>query len=291
MVVLGFSEFNRQGRALAEQLSCPYREIEVRRFPDGEALVKIPTPLPDRIIICRSLNHPDEKLIEVLLAAKTAREHGVEFISLVAPFLCYMRQDKSFQPGEAVSQSIIGKLIAQMVDEVITVDAHLHRVTHLNDAVPCARAVNLSSTPFMARFLRQNVNNPLLVGPDRESEQWVAALARTIKIDWIVCDKQRLGDRRVHVALPHNTDVSNRCAVIIDDMVATGHTIAETAKTLRAAGASTIHCMVTHPLFVDGADQLLTESGITNIWSSDSVTHQSNVIELAPLLAQAFKPA
>lgn len=289
MLVLGFAEFEHQAKALAEQLHCPYKRVEVHRFPDGEALVKVPAMLPGHVIICRSLNQPDAKLIELLLTTAAAREHGAEKITLVAPYLCYLRQDKAFNPGEAVSQKIIGKFLADQIDELVSVDAHLHRVTHLQLAVPCQRAVNLSAVPFMVSFLRDNLDNPILVGPDRESEQWVAALAKARNLDYIVCHKQRLGDRRVHVALPESADVEKREAVIVDDMITTGHTVMEAARALLAAGAAKVHCLVTHPLFVDEADALLHEAGVAHIWSTDSVTHPTNAIALAPLLAQAIK--
>lgn len=289
MLVLGFTEFERQAQALAEQLHCPYKPVDVHRFPDGEALVRIPTVLPSHVIVCRSLNKPDAKLIELLLTIAAAREHGAETITLVAPYLCYMRQDKAFKPGEAVSQPIIGKFLAQQIDEIITVDAHLHRVTHLQLAVPCKRAVNLSAVPSMVTFLRDNSDNPILIGPDRESEQWVAALAKARQFDYAVCHKQRLSDRRVHVALPENVSVTKREAVIVDDMVTTGHTLAETARALLNAGAAKVHCLVTHPLFVDEAEKLLHQAGVTHIWSTDSITHSTNAIALAPLLAQSLR--
>lgn len=291
MLVLGFEEFELQAKALAEQLNCPYKPVEVHRFPDGEALVKIPPIVPAHVVFCRSLNDPDQKLIELILACETARTLGAEKITLAAPYLCYLRQDKAFKPGEAVSQQIVGKLIADYLDEIVTVDAHLHRVTHLQLAVPCKHAVNLSAVPFMVRFLSDNLENPFLIGPDRESEQWVSALARARQLDYAVCHKQRLGDRRVHVAVPESANVANREVVIVDDMVTTGHTLAEAARALVTAGAARVHCLVTHPLFVEGAEKLLHDAGVSNIWSTDSITHPSNVIALAPLLSQALRGA
>ncbi|MCZ4328253.1 ribose-phosphate pyrophosphokinase-like domain-containing protein, partial [Brachybacterium paraconglomeratum] len=84
----------------------------------------------------RSLDQPNEKLVELLLAARTARTLGAPHLTLVAPYLPYMRQDIAFSPGEAVSQRIVGPFLASLVDAVITVDPHLHRVASLRDVVP-----------------------------------------------------------------------------------------------------------------------------------------------------------
>lgn len=100
------------------------------------------------VIFYCSLDKPNNKLIELFLAAAGARDMGARTVSLVAPYLCYMRQDKAFHCGEVVSQQVIGNLLAGYFDNVITVDAHLHRVHHLADAVPVSQAVNITATDY-----------------------------------------------------------------------------------------------------------------------------------------------
>ena len=101
-------------------------------------------------MILRTLNNPNEKLVELLLAAQTARTLGASHLTLVAPYLAYMRQDIAFQPGEAVSQRIVGRFLAGLFDAVITVDPHLHRVATLQEAVPVTQAVVLSGAPLLS---------------------------------------------------------------------------------------------------------------------------------------------
>ncbi|MCK5359577.1 MAG: ribose-phosphate pyrophosphokinase-like domain-containing protein, partial [Gammaproteobacteria bacterium] len=201
-LLLGFPEYSTPAQDLATAAGLDYAEIEVHRFPDGESQLRLPYPLPEHIVICRSLNQPNEKLVELALAASTARDLGAGKVTLVAPYLCYMRQDKAFNPGEAVSQRIIGKLLANWFDGLITVDPHLHRVHHLDDAVPVAKAKALNATEAMADYLDGRLDNPLLIGPDEESEQWVAAIARRNQLDFHVARKVRFGDSDVQVTLP-----------------------------------------------------------------------------------------
>lgn len=288
-LLLGFSEYAAQARCLAAALSIPYAEVAVHRFPDEESMVRLPDPLPSKIILCRSLDHPNNKLIELLLAAETARAAGATELTLVAPYLCYMRQDKAFHPGEAISQRIIGRWLASLFDRVITVDPHLHRTTRLGDAVPAGSAISLSAAPLIANFLQGHVSDALLIGPDSESRQWVEQIATPGGLDYVIADKVRLSDRDVRITLPADNNIKNRTAVIVDDVASTAHTLATAARLLREHGATAVHCCVTHGLFIGDALPMLHEAGVEHIWSSDSIPHTSNAIALADLLASAVR--
>jgi ribose-phosphate pyrophosphokinase len=286
MVLLGFDDYRRQGEALAAALAIPYAQVEVHRFPDGESKLTLPGGLPQAAILCRSLDHPNDKLIELLLAAQSARAQGVQHLTLVAPYLCYMRQDSAFNPGEAVSQRIIGGFLAGLFDRVVTVDPHLHRIERLEQAIPGREAIALSSAGVMGDFLRRHTSRPLLVGPDGESEQWVRAIAEPAGLDYAIATKERLGDREVRITLPDH-DYRRHEVILVDDMISTGRTLLNVTRQLKRQGAETIHCLVTHALFSDEVSQALHDAGITHLWSSDSISHPSNAVSLTGLLARA----
>lgn len=288
MRVLGFADYRAQGEALAAELALPFDLIEVHRFPDGESRITVPSPLAGEVIICRSLDHPNDKLIELLLAATTARELGATRLTLIAPYLCYMRQDIAFNPGEAVSQRIVGEWLSQLFERVITVDPHLHRIDRLEQAIPGREAIALAATGPMGAFLSARTHSPLLVGPDEESEQWVRAIAEPAGLQYIIAHKERHGDREVEVTLP-DCDYRGHDVILVDDMISTGHTIANVAQKLKQAGAGSLHCLVTHALFPDEVATTLYKAGVERIWSSDSVSHPTNAVPLAGLLATAIR--
>mgnify|MGYP001822386025 FL=1 len=287
-LVVSLPDYTEPAQRLAQKLGYDYQVFDIHWFPDNECRVTVPTRATAHIIICQSLDHPNDKLIALLLAIHTLRSSGVKRISLVAPYLCYMRQDKAFHTGEAISQQIIGRFLADLVDDVITVDAHLHRVETLQQAIPAKNAINLSAAAVLGEFLQQQYMQPLLLGPDSESQQWVQQIAAEGDFEWAVANKQRHGDVDVSITLPA-TDFRDRTVVLVDDVISTGHTLAQTATKIQQAGAKDVCCLVTHALFAEGALELLQQAGIKNIWSSDSINHQSNVIHLAELFASQLQ--
>ncbi|MCW8924469.1 MAG: ribose-phosphate diphosphokinase [Gammaproteobacteria bacterium] len=286
MMLLGFDDYQKQSHKLAQALAVPCHIIQRHRFPDGENRLTLPAELSGHVVFCRSLDHPNEKLLELLLAAKTARELGAKTLTLVVPYLCYMRQDKAFHPGEAVSQPIVGRFLADLFDNVITVDPHLHRIQYLEQAVPAAQAVTLSATSLMAEFLRERFEDPIVLGPDAESEQWVSAVARPSQWRYGACNKIRTGDKNVEVTLPE-INLEGRAVVLVDDMVSSGQTLSVTIAECLSKKAEHVDILVTHALFATDAKQRMIEAGVRNIWSTDSVSHESNIIPLYALLKDA----
>ncbi len=285
-MILSFEDYELQARKLADALDMPCHIIQCHRFPDGENKITLPPELPRHVIFCRSLNQPNEKLLELLLTARTARQLGAQSLTLVAPYLCYMRQDMAFHPGEAVSQPIVGSFLAELFDSVITVDPHLHRIQYLEQAVPANRVVSLSATNLMAEFLRDRFNNPVLLGPDSEAEQWVSAVAEPNHWVYGVSSKIRHGDKDVEIALPE-LDFEGRTVVLVDDIASSGQTLAVAAKNCLSKNAAHVDVLVTHALFAGDCEQSLKQAGVRNIWSTDSVNHASNSIPLRGLLSEA----
>ncbi|MFC3068451.1 ribose-phosphate pyrophosphokinase [Phenylobacterium soli] len=278
----------RQGRDLADRLGAETGVLETRRFPDGESYVRIVSVVAGRdvALVC-SLARPDDQFLRLVFAARTLRELGASRITLVAPYLAYMRQDKQFHSGEAVTSTYFADLLSREVDRVITVDPHLHRHKALAEiyAVP---AVALHAAPLLADWIAANVAQPLVIGPDLESEQWVADVAGRSEAPYVVLRKARRGDRNVEIATPDLSQWAGRQPVLIDDIASSGRTLIEAARGLAAQGFRPPVCVVVHALFADDAYAEL--SGVAErIVSTDAVTHPSNGIPLAGLLADAVR--
>jgi len=286
-VILAFADSLAAADRLGASLDLPVRDVAVHRFPDKEALVRIPASAQS-VILYRSLDDPDRKLIELLLAASAARDSGAERVILVAPYLAYMRQDKAFHPGEAVSQKVIGGLLASHFDALLTVDPHLHRVATLSEAIPAISAISLSAAPLLTALIDAG-DNPIIIGPDSESRQWTEAIARPLGLETLVATKQRLSDRQVSLTIPDVEHARGRRAIIVDDMISSGRTLVEAAKLLRQAGATSIEAIATHCLAHPDDLAFMAAHGIARIASSDSIDGPTSKAALAPLIAHAMR--
>lgn len=288
MLVLAYEDYLRPAQQLATALPCESQIIKIHHFPDGESKITLPATLPHTVILVRSLDNPNAKLVELIISAECARQNGAKQVILVAPYLCYMRQDMAFRPGEAISQKIVGAMLGDYFDAVITVDPHLHRISHLNQAITHGKAIALSAAPLMGQRLLQAGERPLLVGPDEESAQWVELVAEPAKLSYVVATKVRHGDRHVEITLP-DVDYCGKDIVLVDDVISSGQTLIRCAQLLREQGCHKVSALCTHPLLAPGAEKALQEAGITSLLSSDSILHASNCLALAPLLSEAVK--
>jgi ribose-phosphate pyrophosphokinase len=287
-MLLAGAEESELARAVAAALGWPWAVIDSHTFPDGETRLRLPPGLPAQVALLRGLQQANGRLLPLLLAAAGARELGVRRLTLVSPYLAYMRQDLAFTPGEVVSQRHFGQLLAAHFDAVITVDPHLHRVPTLDAVLPGRRGVALSAAELLGGHVAVQVPGALLLAPDEEAEPWVRRAAQAHGLDHAVCHKTRHGDRDVDVVLPA-TPVRDRAVVLLDDVASTGRTLAAAARGALAAGASSVDVAVTHALFVGDAWAQVRAAGVRQIWSSDSVPHRSNAVGLAPLLAAALR--
>jgi ribose-phosphate pyrophosphokinase len=274
-------------RATAKQLGSEARPIDVHIFPDGESLVRVDSGPADRAWVFRSLDHPNEKIVEVLLAADALRRQGVRRVGLAAPYLGYMRQDRVFRTGESLSQRVIAKLLSSAFDDVVTVEAHLHRIHRLDEVFSCP-ARSYSAAGVIASWIGAQERPGVLIGPDAESEPWIRAIAEQAKLSWAVGAKHRRADRDVEIELPEFTqDVE--AAWIIDDISSSGATLETIARILIQRGVRHIGAIVVHPLFDTEAQTRLEQLGIEPLVSTDSIAHSTNAISLAPVLSEALR--
>ena len=274
---------------LAARLGISLHKIGVHRFPDEELRVTV-GPASATTVVFASLFQPNEKLLALLFACEALRRGGAKRLVLVAPYLCYMRQDAAFHEGEAISQKVIGKLLAEAFDRIVTVDAHLHRTSNIRDVFPGIEADDLSAMTAIAEALRAGADRrTVIVGPDEELRPWVSGLAGRLGLDHAVARKSRRGDRAVEIAFADPSLFTDRPALLVDDIVSSGGTLSACAKALRSAGATSIDAVVTHALFPPELVGVLFAAGIRSVKSTDSVPHPTNAIALDDVLAEALR--
>jgi ribose-phosphate pyrophosphokinase len=264
-------------------------ELMVRSFPDGETHLRLLSDVDGaRVVLVATLDRPDPKLLPLLFAAALARDYGAAQIGLLAPYLSYMRQDACFNPGEGVTARYFAEILSSRFDWLVTVDPHLHRIARLEQVYGCTSRV-VHAAPAIAEWIVAKVPVPILIGPDEESEQWVAAVAAMAKAPYVVLSKIRHGDQQVAVSCPDKTLLSGRTPVLVDDIVSTAHTMAETLQHLRQLGTKPAVCVAVHAVFTEGAVERLTRAGAKHVVSCNTIAHPSNDIPLDRWLAEAIQ--
>ncbi|HET6970230.1 MAG TPA: ribose-phosphate pyrophosphokinase-like domain-containing protein, partial [Phenylobacterium sp.] len=134
MILLPLPGNEPLARDLAAALGGELGALETRRFPDGETYLRILSDLGGQevVLVC-TLAQPDEKALPLIFAARTARALGARSVTLIAPYLAYMRQDKAFHDGEAVTSEQFAGLLSGEVDRLLTIGPHLHRHKALSE--------------------------------------------------------------------------------------------------------------------------------------------------------------
>ena len=261
--------------------------IEHRRFPDGESYVRFHTPVEGRtVVLLCSLDRPDERVVALLLAADAARKQGARQIGLIAPYLAYMRQDRAFHDGEAVSAQSFAAILSAHFDWLVTLEPHLHRIASLDEVytIP-ARAAQ--ATGPIGDWIAKTIECPFLVGPDSESAPWVERIARHVGSGFAVLDKLRMGDREVRITGTIDGLEPHMTPVVVDDIVSSGGTMHAILKAIAERSAKPSVYIAVHALCETMPD-IGNEFGSPDRFvSCNSAAHPSNRIDIAaPLLAE-----
>ncbi len=264
-------------------------EFTLRQFPDGESYLRIMSDVAgkDVFIIC-TLHQPNGKILPLLFLCNELRDLKAKSIGLIAPYLAYMRQDKRFNPGEALSSQYFAKLISSMADSLITIDPHLHRRASMKEiySIPCEL---LHATELISAWIKKNIPDAIIIGPDSESEQWVSEVAKNADVPFTVLQKVRKGDRDVEVSVPHIEKYRNLTPVLVDDIISTARTMIVTVQQLIKAGMKPPVCIGVHAVFSDNAYEDLNKSGVSQIVTCNTIKHQSNGIDVAEMIVNTLK--
>jgi ribose-phosphate pyrophosphokinase len=160
------------------------------------------------------------------------------------------------------------------------VDPHLHRHHKLNEIYSIPTKV-VRAAPGIADWIAEHVDRPIIVGPDAESEQWAAKVAKAVGCRYTVLNKVRKGDRDVTVSALDSSNWQDGTPVLVDDITSTGQTMIAAVAGLKEAGLPPPVCIAVHPIFAGTAYADLQAAGVERIVSCNTIAHASNQIDLS----------
>jgi len=285
-LIYDFPSTSSLGDRLRKALNAEKGEFIRTSFPDGETYLRLKNSVKDRpVILNASLFPPNPRVLDLLFLADTLRNQGAKTVGLLLPYLPYMRQDKVFQPGEALTSKSFARLLSTHVDFLVTVDPHLHRYHTLSEIYTIPTTV-VQAAPLLATWIKAHIPHPFIIGPDEESRQWVQDLSPDAPC--LVLKKHRAPEGDVTITWPDHIDFKDKTPVFVDDIVSSGGTLLQAIDHLKDYTSTPPTCVIIHPLFCGDAYQNLRHAGAHPIVSCNSLPHPSNEINLAPLLAPAL---
>lgn len=274
--------------ALSSRLQIDIGSVIIRKFPDGESYIRFHSDVKNKkVIIVSTLDKPDEKLLPLYFLCRTATHLGAKDICLVSPYLAYMRQDKQFHAGEGITSEYFASLISQFAQMLITVDPHLHRRTSLSEIYGIPTAV-VHAADLISEWIKEYVKNPVVIGPDSESKQWVSQVAANAGAPYLVLEKNRRGDSDVEIAVPNIENFRSHTPVLVDDIISTAGTMIEAIRGLGNADMKPAVCIGIHPVFAGDAYVALKKSGVVDVITCNTIEHESNRIDVTELLGEVF---
>jgi len=258
---------------------CDYKS-----FPDGEAYSQILTDLDSEVIIIQS-TPTDRDLVYLLQLLDICQGQK---ISLVIPYFGYARQDKIFRKGEPMTARALAKAMNPFLgkkNDVYLVNIHAPSILkHFS-----CRARNLDATPLLAATMKNfDLQDPIVIAPDKGAMAMaeLAALILDAPCDYL--QKTRLNGTKV-IMTPKDLEVSSRDIIIVDDMIATGGTMANAIELLCQQGASRVILATVHPVLAGNALIKLYRSGVTSILATDTLDKAISTISIAQLIVDAIK--
>lgn len=276
------------------ELEAPLGRAVVGQWRNGETRVKLEENVRGSdVFIIQSMSEPaNHHLMEMLMMIDAARRASAARITAVIPYYAYAKQEKKTSGREPISAKLVANLIVTAgADRVLTIDLHAPAIEGFFD-IPVD---HLRATPLLAERIKRTVENNLVaVSPDAGGVARADNFRTRLRAPLAIISKRHPEPEATEV-LEMVGDVDGKMAVIVDDMISTGGTLAIAANMLRERGARNVVAAATHGIFADGALKLLADASIERVYVTDSlplpVGQDASLIEIvpvAPMLAEAI---
>jgi ribose-phosphate pyrophosphokinase len=281
--------------SVAVEMGARLGACSVERFPDGELSVRLDEPVRSReVFIIQPTSPPvNDHLIELLAFVDACRRASAASITAVMPYFGYSRADKRGGRREPITASMVADLMQAVgVNHVVTIDLHASQIEGFFH-IPVD---SLTAARVMAEALRLGLPaETVVVSPDAGRVRMATEYAQLLGAPVAVLHKERASGVETRVTRLVG-DVRDRLCLIIDDMISTGGTIAESVEALLEAGARPeIIVAATHGLMLHGSREKLSHPEIREIFVTDTVAPPApdwprlRVISIAPLIASALR--
>jgi ribose-phosphate pyrophosphokinase len=284
------------GEAIAHFLGIPLGRAHLSRFSDGEVWFQIQDNVrgADVFIIQPTAQPVNENLMELLVMLDAFKRSSASRITAVMPYYGYARQDKKDKPRVPISAKLVADLLQTAgTDRILTMDLHATQIQGFFD-IPVD---HLFAAPVIMDYVSKlKLPKLTIVSPDAGGVERARAYAKRLGSALAIVDKRR---EKPNVAEVHHVigDVEGRTALVVDDMVDTGGTLAKVAEALKRAGASEVLASCSHAILSGAGVQKVEESPLSRLIVTDSIPLSEEkrrcsklvVLSVAELLGKAIR--
>ena len=262
-------------KKICDYLSLPLGGAEVKTFSDGEIQIEIieNVRLKDVFVLQSTCSPVNDNLVELLLMIDAFKRSSARRITVVIPYFGYARQDKKVAPRVPISAKLVADMITLAgANRLITMDLHAGQIQGFFN-IPVD---NLFAAPVLIDYIRNNFRDELVVvSPDAGGVERARAFAKRLNVDLAIIDKRRLAPNQAK-AMAVIGEVTDKVAVILDDMTDTAGTLTEAAEAVIHAGAREVHACCAHAVLSGPAIDRISDSVLKSLVVTDTIPLKEN---------------
>lgn len=281
---------------ICRYLGISLGDCEVFKFSNDQTFVKILENVREKdVFLIQTMSSPvNDNLMELLILIDAARRASAGRITVVIPYYAYGRTDKKDQPRVAITARLIADFISVSgADRVLTMNLHAGQIQGFFN-IPLDE---LDAIPTLANDIRERglINNLVVVATDVGAAKRARDMADHLDAPIAIIEKNRIGNDDKVEASNLIGNVDGKTALIVDDEIDTGGTVAAAANILKEYGANDIYCSVVHPLLSGNAAQKLQNSPMKEVLVTNTIPisdekqfDRLRILPIASLLGEAI---
>ncbi len=299
---------NELGSAIAASLARPLARHEEREFEDGEHKARpLETVRGADVFVLDSLHggpelSANDKLCRLLFFVGALKDAGAARVTALAPYLCYARKDRRTKLNDPVSIRYVASLFEAVgTDAIVTLD--VHNPAAFENAFRCTTVALTAASLFVDYAKTFSSEKLCVVSPDTGGAKRADLLHEALEANLGKSIGKGFADKRRSAGVVTGDlfvgDVVGATALIVDDLISTGGTLVRAARAAKNAGATRVVALVTHGLFMPGAEAMLADPAIDRVVVTDAVPAfrlgsgaaraKLDILPVAPLLAETVR--
>lgn len=281
---------------ISEYLKVPLDEAEIFEFPNENIFVRLKKSVraQDVFLIQPTCSPVNRNIMELLIMIDTLKRASAGRITAVIPYYGYGRTDKKDQPRVPITARLIADMITVAgANRVLTIDLHAGQIQGFF-SIPVDE---MTAMPLLVRYFREKaIPNPVIVAPDVGATKRARNFAQALDAPLAVIEKRRVGNKPTTRVLNLIGRVRGKNAIVVDDEIDTGGSLAGAFEILRKRGAQEIYACATHGVFSPPAVERLSALDFAEIVVTDTVLippekrmRHLTALSVAPLLGEVIR--